>query len=122
VNDLSKLPQPALIIPIVSTKAGYVAEIQAEEIGVTAMLLGAGRETKTSIIDHAVGVNVIAKVGHQVERGDVLAELLVNPIDDARLEEAKHRISEAFFIQSDPVPKSKLIYAIVNAEGVKFLN
>jgi pyrimidine-nucleoside phosphorylase len=122
IQDLEKLPQPKQIIPIHSHADGYIAEIQAEEIGLTAMLLGAGRETKDAKIDHSVGVNVYAKVGNRVKQGEILAELLVNASDTERLDEAKNRVNRAFRIQSEHVPQSKLIYAIVDANGVRYFN
>lgn len=122
IRDTSKLPQPNQVIPIKSPVDGYISEIQAEEIGITAMLLGAGRETKASVIDHAVGVNIFAKVGNQVQKGDILAELLIRSMDEQRLDEATKRVINAFRIQSEQVPKSKLIYAIVDAKGVQYFN
>lgn len=56
VDDPSKLPQAAYHIDVPAKEAGVVSEIVADEIGVAAMLLGAGRATKEDEIDLAVGI------------------------------------------------------------------
>ena len=56
VDDPSKLPQAAYKIDVPAKEAGVVSEIVADEIGVAAMLLGAGRATKEDEIDLAVGI------------------------------------------------------------------
>ncbi len=56
VDEPSKLPQAAYKIDVPAKEAGVVSEIVADEIGVAAMLLGAGRATKEDEIDLAVGI------------------------------------------------------------------
>ncbi|MCI4140340.1 pyrimidine-nucleoside phosphorylase, partial [Bacillus vallismortis] len=58
--------------------AGVVSEIVADEIGVAAMLLGAGRATKEDEIDLAVGIMLRKKVGDKVEKGESLVTLYAN--------------------------------------------
>lgn len=67
-------------------KQYYVSHINALEIGLTACYLGAGRVTKESIIDLAVGIYVYAKIGDQVEVGKKVAEVWAN--DKKKGEEA----------------------------------
>ena len=52
--------------------------IDADEIGVAAMLLGAGRATKEDVIDLAVGIVLRKKIGDFVEKGEALAILHAN--------------------------------------------
>lgn len=56
VDHPEKLPQAAYLIEVPAKQDGVVAEIVADEIGTAAMLLGAGRATKDSEIDLAVGL------------------------------------------------------------------
>ena len=56
VDDPSKLPQAQFKVEVEAKEDGYVSEIVADEIGTAAMLLGAGRATKESEIDLAVGL------------------------------------------------------------------
>ncbi|MCO4852528.1 pyrimidine-nucleoside phosphorylase [Bacillus vallismortis] len=78
VDDPSKLPQAAYQIDVPAKEAGFVSEIIADEIGVAAMLLGAGRATKEDEIDLAVGIMLRKKVGDKVEKGEALVTLYAN--------------------------------------------
>lgn len=78
VDDPSKLPQAAYHIDVPAKEAGVVSEIVADEIGVAAMLLGAGRATKEDEIDLAVGILLRKKVGDKVEKGEPLVTLYAN--------------------------------------------
>ncbi|MEC1611739.1 pyrimidine-nucleoside phosphorylase [Bacillus mojavensis] len=78
VDDPSKLPLAAYHIDVQAKEAGVVSEIVADEIGVAAMLLGAGRATKEDEIDLAVGIMLRKKVGDKVEKGEPLVTLYAN--------------------------------------------
>ncbi|MBT2574917.1 pyrimidine-nucleoside phosphorylase [Bacillus sp. ISL-51] len=78
VDDPSKLPQAAYKIDVPAKEAGVVSEIVADEIGVAAMLLGAGRATKEDDIDLAVGIMLRKKVGDKVDKGEALVTLYAN--------------------------------------------
>ncbi|PTU29180.1 pyrimidine-nucleoside phosphorylase [Bacillus subtilis] len=78
VDDPSKLPQAAYQIDVPAKEAGVLSEIVADEIGVAAMLLGAGRATKEDEIDLAVGIMLRKKVGDKVEKGEPLVTLYAN--------------------------------------------
>ncbi|HYK72721.1 MAG TPA: pyrimidine-nucleoside phosphorylase, partial [Pseudoneobacillus sp.] len=70
VDDPSKLPQAKYVFELEAKEDGYVKEIVADEIGTAAMLLGAGRATKESTIDLAVGLVLRKKIGDQVKKGE----------------------------------------------------
>ncbi|UHA72910.1 pyrimidine-nucleoside phosphorylase [Paenibacillus sp. 481] len=117
IADPSLLPHASERIEVKAVAAGTVAAIQAEHVGVAAMLLGAGRETKESQIDLAVGLDLRKKVGDKVNVGDTLAILHVN--DTKRVEEAKDRIIKAYELSQADVAAKPLVYAIVTKDGVQ---
>ena len=84
VNDPNILPQSKYHIEVKSSESGYVSAIDAESIGITAMLLGAGREKKDDLIDFSAGVTMVKKVGDKVNPGDVLCILHTNLEDRQR--------------------------------------
>ncbi|MDE1384249.1 MULTISPECIES: pyrimidine-nucleoside phosphorylase [Bacillus] len=77
-DNPEKLPQATYKIDVPAKEAGVVSEIVADQIGVAAMLLGAGRATKEDKIDLAVGIMLRKKVGDAVEKGEPLVTLYAN--------------------------------------------
>ncbi|MDN5386936.1 MULTISPECIES: pyrimidine-nucleoside phosphorylase [Bacillus] len=77
-DNPEKLPRAAYKIDVHAKEAGVVSEIVADQIGVAAMLLGAGRATKEDKIDLAVGIMLRKKVGDAVEKGEPLVTLYAN--------------------------------------------
>ena len=78
IDHPEKLPQAAFTYELTARESGYVSEIIADEIGTTAMLLGAGRATKESNIDLAVGLVLRKKIGDYVKQGDSLVTIYSN--------------------------------------------
>lgn len=78
VDHPENLPQAEYHYDVISEEEGYVEIIDAENIGVAASILGAGRQTKEDEIDLAVGVVLEKKVGDYVNKGDVLAKIAAN--------------------------------------------
>ncbi|MCD6495560.1 thymidine phosphorylase, partial [Candidatus Bipolaricaulota bacterium] len=87
VNDLDLLPRASKQVEISAPRTGVVTNLDALSIGRAANLLGAGRFTKDDVIDPAVGIEVVSKVGEHVNKGEPLAILYVN--NEANLEQAK---------------------------------
>jgi pyrimidine-nucleoside phosphorylase len=77
-------------------QAGVVAAIDCEGVGIAAMKLGAGRETKDSHLDLAAGLVVNARLGDTVDKGQALCELHYD--DPQRLEVARAELAKAFRI------------------------
>ncbi|NLB88355.1 MAG: pyrimidine-nucleoside phosphorylase, partial [Syntrophomonadaceae bacterium] len=78
IDNFDKLPQAKYHIEIKAGQAGYIEEINAEQIGIAAMQLGAGRQTKEDAIDFAAGVTLVKKVGAEVRPDDVICILHTN--------------------------------------------
>ena len=88
VNDYTLLPQPKEVMEVFSEKEGYISKIKAEEIGKAAMIIGAGRATKEDVIDHAVGIKILKKVGDKVNKNEKIAEIYYN--DSKNVENSKN--------------------------------
>lgn len=98
------------IVELKSTRSGYVNEINALEIGVAAMKLGAGRATKEDVIDFASGIVLNKKVGDKVEVGETLCTLHTN-ID--QFDDVKNEAEMAFKLSKDPIKVAPIIHEIV---------
>ena len=67
--------------PFLAKKSGYVTKLVANELGIAAMLLGAGRRTKEEEIDYAVGLKLHKKVGDKVTEGEPLLTIYSNDLE-----------------------------------------
>ncbi len=74
-NTFTKAKQ---VVPFKATKSGFIESMKTQNIGIAAMLLGAGRETMDDKIDMAVGLDFVKKIGDQVSKGDVICYLHAN--------------------------------------------
>ncbi|ARJ40511.1 pyrimidine-nucleoside phosphorylase [Sporosarcina ureae] len=85
IENTNLLPQAQYQIEVPAIESGYVSKIDADEIGVAAMHLGAGRATKEDVIDLAVGIVLRKKIGDFVKKGEALAILHANTeqVDDS---------------------------------------
>lgn len=110
IEDLSLLPQAQYQIPVVSEKAGYITKMEADDIGIAAMLLGAGRATKEDEIDLAVGIMLEKKVGDYVEAGDTLATLYANT---KKVDQSAALLLQHILIKDEKVASPPLIGEII---------
>lgn len=107
VDDPSRLPQASFKIEVEAKEEGYIAEIIADEIGTAAMLLGAGRATKESEIDLAVGLLLKKKIGDQVQVGESIVTIYSNFED---VQEVKEKIYNSITITKEKISAPILVH------------
>ena len=112
IKDLETFINVKEIIEIKSKETGYIKKIDALAIGIGAMKLGAGRETKEDPIDPDVGIILKKKVGDQIKKGETLA-LLYNNKDN--IENVIEEVLNAFVITEEKVIKKSIILEIITA-------
>ncbi len=110
VEDPSKLPQAQYTFELEAKQDGYVSEITANEVGTAAMLLGAGRATKDSVIDLAVGLVLRKKIGDQVKQGESLVTIYSNFED---VSEVRKKLYEHIKISASKVEQPILIHEAI---------
>ncbi|HJV31286.1 MAG TPA: thymidine phosphorylase, partial [Bacillales bacterium] len=111
VDDPTKLPAAKYMIEVPAEKSGYVAEITAEMIGIAAMMLGAGRVTKESVIDLAVGVVLHKKVGDFVQAGESLVTIHSN---QESVQDVINKIQAAYKLVDEKLEPPTLIYTEIH--------
>ena len=91
IDDPSKFEVSKNIIKIYSPRSGYVKKINALEIGIASMHLGAGRETLDDVIDMSAGIVLNKKIGDYVNKNELLCTLYTNKDSyDEIIEEVKN--------------------------------
>ncbi len=69
------LPAAPVRVMLPAPRSGYIQAIEAEQVGLASMRLGAGRFKKGEPIDHRTGFILQAKVGDYRKAGDPLIEI-----------------------------------------------
>lgn len=110
VDDPSLLPQAKNTIEVKADSSGFITEIHAEAIGVSAMMLGAGRRTKEDPIDYSAGITLMKKIGDKVSAGDTLCVLHTN-LDSTN--EAETVAKNAYTLGQNEPDKIQYVYSTV---------
>lgn len=112
VIDNSELFEIApLTHKVKATKEGYVYELNAESVGVSSLLTGAGRHTKDDELDYGAGIILEKKIGDYVKVGDVLATLYSS--DEDKFEKAEEELQSAYAIKAEKPEKASIIHKII---------
>ncbi len=107
IKDLDLMPQAEHIIEVTSKSKGYIKSINAEVMGESALLLGAGRENLDSILDLSAGLILNKKVGDDVSIGDTLVYIHANNLKNIEL--VKEKILDNYIISQDNIEAENLI-------------
>ena len=112
VDQPDRLPRASIARAVKADRAGYVQRINALEVGLTSVDLGAGRAKKGDSVDYAVGILLHAKVADWVDAGQALFTIHAN--DQARADAAEERLRRAIAIGDEAVKPLPLFYGTVS--------
>ncbi len=121
-GDARYIDDPALFLaapishPITAPRAGYISGVNAGQLGLASVLLGAGRCQKEDSIDPAAGIVLHRKPGDAVAGGEVVASLCT--ANKAALPKAAQMVQEAITLCDAPPALPPLLYARVEESGV----
>jgi pyrimidine-nucleoside phosphorylase len=111
VQDTARLPAAPLCEPVLASDDGWVTGIDALEIGLSAVALGAGRTRADQAVDPAVGIVIDAPRGARVHKGTPLAQLHVRTREQAEL--VRGRVARAFQLGAiEPGPEPLVLERI----------
>ena len=96
---------------VTAPRDGVVTRVDALDVGVAALELGAGRRRKTDPIDHAVGILCFAKRGDRVLAGDDLAE--IHARDEAAAEQAASEVLAAYELGDEAGPELGILLDVM---------
>jgi thymidine phosphorylase len=104
-----RLPQARHGRVIAAARGGYLAALDADTLGRTAMRLGGGRERAGDPIDPSAGLLLRARPGARLSPGDPILELCFN--DEDRLPAALSLAETAIHMTDEPPPSVPLVLA-----------
>lgn len=107
LEDTSLLPRAAKVEPFLATKSGVITHMDAMEVGIAAMELGAGRKRKEDDVDHAVGLVFRKKRGDRVEAGEPILDIHHNPTSE--LAACRKRLEASIHIGDGAVKNVPLV-------------
>lgn len=110
INNYSIFGNAREIIEVKSEKSGYVKTIDTSDIGVSAMLLGAGREKITDVIDSVVGLMTYAKKGDYINKGDIIGKVYTN---GKNTDKAIEMLRNAYKLTNEKIEKENIILDII---------
>lgn len=116
IKDVDKLEKSKYAFEVKSEYSGYIHSMDTESLGIASVMLGAGRETKDSIIDFSAGIIINKKYGEYIEAGEVLATMYAN--DESLFEAAAKKYLEAIEIKNTRPEIKPLIYARVSKDEI----
>jgi pyrimidine-nucleoside phosphorylase len=100
-------------VPVVAERDGVVARVDALQVGLAAVAMGAGRTRADQEVDPAVGISVLAKPGATVVRGQPLALIHVHePLAAVPIVE---RVRAAYAVEDGPVSPLPLVLERIGA-------
>ncbi len=105
------LPRAPVVHHVLAPRAGAVVSLDALGVGLAALRLGAGRQTKADPVDHAVGVVCLKKRGEPVAESEPLAE--VHARTESAATAAAGEVLAAYVLGDEaPAPRSIVLDTI----------
>ena len=96
---------------IKAEKDCYISSMNAEEIGISSVILGAGREKKEDTIDMTAGIILNKKTGDEIKKGDIIATLYTK--NENSIKSAKEKLLSSIEFSDEKPVDIPLIYEIV---------
>lgn len=112
IADPARLPQARQQVPVISAAGGYVQGVDAYDVAIAALRLGAGRAKAEDRVDPAVGVSHLVKIGEQVPPGGTVAVIHAN--DAGALAEAQALVAGAVKLGREVGPPPALIGEVIS--------
>jgi pyrimidine-nucleoside phosphorylase len=110
------LPVAPVQVALRARAAGHVESIDALEVGLSCLELGAGRVRKEDKVDPAAGVVIQAPVGAQVKAGDTLA--VVHARSQELIDRVVPRLQRAWRLSDHEVRRPPHVLARVDKNGI----
>jgi thymidine phosphorylase len=105
-GDLNATRRVATASQVLAIRDGYVRAVDAERLGEIVIRLGGGRRVMSDSIDHAVGLEMLVRIGDVVQRGQPLITVLA---DTEAATDVRSDLIAAITIDDGPYNAAQLI-------------
>lgn len=116
LKNLDDYPDAEYSFTVEAEKAGYIQGVNAYEVGMASLELGAGRKKKEDGVDPAAGIVLSKKTGDYAKKGETLATGFTN--NDLRIEDAKAQLLDAFSIGEEEPDSWPMVTHRVDKSGI----
>jgi thymidine phosphorylase len=99
------LPEATVIREVTAMRSGYLSAIDGERLGLAVVALGGGRLVEKDVINPAVGLSEVARLGARIEKGQTLAVVHAVRSDQADAAAAEVRAAMEVQAQKPQVPE-----------------
>jgi thymidine phosphorylase len=111
----AKLPVAKEQISVIADESGVLSSMDAMSVGIAAWRLGAGRSKQGEAVSFGAGIEIHAKPGAKVAKGDVIYTLHAD--EPLRFERTKSALENSFTISQDGSQIERLPLIIERIEG-----
>ncbi len=102
------LPKAPVCTMLLAPRSGFIAGIEAEQMGLASMRLGAGRFKKGEEVDHRTGFILQAKIGDYLQAGEPLVEIHARSKSEAA--SVQDALLACYTWSESPVAAGPLVY------------
>ncbi|MGB7244441.1 MAG: thymidine phosphorylase [Sulfitobacter sp.] len=102
------LPEAPVIREVLAPKSGYVGAINGEALGLAVVDLGGGRRVESDVVDPAVGLSSVVRLGEKVSKGQSVA--VVHAARPTAADQAAEKVHKAISISGKKPAVPELIH------------
>ena len=117
IDHPEKYPRAKYQIQVTASDTGVISAIDALEVGMLSVELGAGRLKAEDPVDAEAGVIIHRHLGADISPGETIAEIRTNK--SSGHEDLKKRLQSAFTIAQDKEDRNPLILKKITSSGVE---
>ncbi len=112
IDDYSLFGKTKITSDLTAWQDGTISKIDAFEVGMSAIDIGAGRRQKEDNIDHTAGFIFNKNVGDKVKRGESIVTIHTNKKNTIKA--ASERLKKSIVISDKEVKKPEMIFKIID--------
>ncbi len=117
LENVDRYPETEFKHSVKADKDGYLAKMDAYEIGLASLELGAGRKAKEDAVDPAAGIYLHKKTGDLVKKNETIASLYTN--NKGSVDTSIHIFKDAITLSNQKPKKEKLITHQISKDGIR---